>query len=73
MLPAVGGILPTLVSSAWTLSQVDPPLRRTIAKQWRQSRLKFGIARGVPDPPLPRRIHHSIPLCPCAHKSECDH
>jgi hypothetical protein len=33
----------------------------------------LGIARGVPDPPLPRRIHHSIPLCPCAHKSECDY
>jgi len=63
MLPAVGGILPTLVSSAWTLSQVDPPLRRTIAKEWRQNRLKFGIARGAPDPPSPRRIH---PLSRCA-------
>src|SRR5512132_3189997 len=55
MLPAVGGIPPpTLVSSAWTASPVGRPLRGTMAKQWRQSRLKFGIARGVPDPPLPR-------------------
>ena len=73
MLPAVGGILPTLVSSAWTLSQVDPPLRRTIAKEWRQSRLKFGIAREVPDPPLPKRVHRSIPPAACAHKTECDY
>ena len=73
MLPAVGGILPTLVSSAWTLSQVDPPLRRTIAKEWRQSRLKFGIARGAPDPSFAEANSSSIPLCPCAHKSECDY
>jgi hypothetical protein len=72
MLPAVGGILPTLVSSAWTLSQVDRSLRRTIAKEWRQSRVKFGIARSARSA-FAEANSSSIPLCPCAHKSECDY